>query len=114
MITFEFSVKIYKILTKVENQFLRDEFLEKAVEYARIRTDWQFMDLESKRSKNSGRTIKHDAFISSINAIFRFMKENNQDISWYDELPDYRSDSGRKEWGDLACYIHCHIGLLNR
>ena len=114
LITFEFSILIFKILTQINNEALVKDLLEKAVDYARIRTDWHFMDIESKRSKNSGRTNKHDAFIKSITTIYKFMKENEQDVSWYDELPDYRSPSGRKEWGDLACYFHCYMGVINR
>lgn len=114
MIDFNFTVRIYKEITAVDNEFLINEFHEKAIEYARIRTDWFFISIEEKRVINKNRTIKHDAFIDSINAISRYMKNNEQDNSWYDDLPDFRSQTGRKEWGDIACYTHCYLGLLSR
>lgn len=112
--TFEKSIELYNEIVKVENDFLRDEFIEKAVEYARIRTNWHFMDTDERRAENKGRTIKHDAFIDTINAILRFMKTNGANTDWYDELPDFRSKAGRKEWGDFACFIHCYLGIRLR
>ena len=114
MITFEDSMELYRKITEVENDFLRNEFIEKAIEYARIRTDWFFMDSDERRNADKGRTIKHDAFIDSINAISRFMVKNGSDNSWYYDLPDFRSPGGRKDWGDLACYVHCYLGFRLR
>ncbi len=112
--TFEQSIQLYKQIEKVSNDFLKKEFIEKAIDYARIRTDWYFMDTDSRSKDDKSRRIKHDSFIDSINAISRFMAKNEDDNSWYNELPDYRSPAGRKEWGDFACYIHCYIGIRLR
>ncbi len=114
MITFDFSIRIFKILMQIDDEALKTNFIEKAVDYARIRTDWYFMDIDSKRDKDNGRTKKHNALIESIKSIYNYMKSNDMNVNWYEELPDYRSPSGRKEWGDFACYIHCYIGILQR
>lgn len=79
-------------------------FLEGAAEYARTRTAWSFMDRAARAEDDRGRSIKHDAFMSTLGAVCR-----NLSIEGIDEImPD------RKAKGDFACYIALFLALEQR
>lgn len=44
-------------------------FLKSAVEYATIRADWATMNQAARNERDKSRRMKHDAFISMLNAI---------------------------------------------
>jgi hypothetical protein len=114
MITYKISIEIFNSVSKITDESFISNFLNTAIDYARVRTDWYFMSIEEKREINTPRRIKHDAFISSFKAILNYLKENNIEVNWLEELPDYRSPSRRKAWGDLACFVHSHLGINSR
>lgn len=85
------------------NSFYHD-FLQKACNYARIRTEWAFMDQNTRNSEDAGRTNVHNGFIDSLNIICRCFGIQNVD----DILPN------RKYVGDFACYIALFLALEQR
>lgn len=79
-------------------------FLKSAVSYAEMRTAWTFMEQSERKENDRSRSIKHDAYMSSLGAICR-----NLGIEGIDEImPD------RKTKGDFACYIALFLGLEQR
>jgi len=88
---------------------LKDSFLQAAVRYARLRVDWYLSDEDDRRQSDEERSRAHDAFIDNCNALSRLMSGMGLDINWRDRL-----GSDRRVIGDLACYIHLHLGLLAR
>jgi hypothetical protein len=80
-----------------------------AVDYARIRAQWQLSSLEERVAMNAGRTASHDAFIEACDVMGRSMGNENEDASWRNEL-----GYDRKEIGDFACYINLILGLAAR
>ena len=88
-------------------KFKRD-FLNAAIVYARVRTDWQLADLERRQEMDARRTQAHNAFIDACNILSRQMAKQGLDISWHAAL------GSRKEIGDFACYIHSLLGLAAR
>lgn len=81
----------------------------KAVEYARIRAEWQISPLEERVAMNANRTASHDAFIEACDAMGRSMDKEKEDSSWREDL-----GHDRKEIGDFACYINLILGLAAR
>ncbi len=78
-----------------------ETFLKDAVGYAENRTAWSFMDDEERAGDDKSRSIKHDAYISMLDAVCRNLGIDGI----YEILPD------RKTIGDFACYIALFIGL---
>lgn len=84
--------------------YLFKKFLENAVDYAKIRTSWAFMDRAARTENDKSRSILHDSFISILGAICRNLGiEGINDI-----MPD------RKTKGDFACYIAMFLALEQR
>ncbi len=80
-----------------------------AVDYARIRSEWQLSTLEERVAMNAKRTALHDAFIEACDVMGRRMASETEDASWREDL-----GNDRKEIGDLACYINLILGLAAR
>ena len=79
-------------------------FLKSAVNYAETRTAWTFMEQAERIESDRSRSIKHDAYMSSLGGICR-----NLGIEGIEEImPD------RKAKGDFACYISLFLGLEQR
>lgn len=79
-------------------------FLKSALDYAATRAAWATMDQAVRIEDDKPRRMKHDAFISMLNAISR-----NLGIEEIEEvMPD------RKTKGDFACYIALFLALEQR
>ena len=79
-------------------------FLKSAADYAATRSSWATMEQADRNEDDKPRRMKHDAFISMLNAISR-----NLCIDGIDEImPD------RKTKGDFACYIALFLALEQR
>jgi hypothetical protein len=87
----------------------RMELFHKAVEYARIRVEWQLSPPEERLKMEERRRLVHNEFIETCEAMSRNMQEEGEDVSWKTEL-----GKDRKEIGDFACYIHLILGLVAR
>ena len=79
-------------------------FLKSAVEYATTRAAWATMDQTARNEDDKPRRLKHDAFISMLNAVSR-----NLGIEEIEEIMP-----NRKTKGDFACYIALFLGLEQR
>ena len=105
--------RIYESLTKEKRDpdftALLEQFLKDAVQYAHIRAEWYFKSRKKKIHADQARTAAHNSFISSCNILARYMKNNNLESTWREEIGE-----DRKVIGDFACYLHCLLGLRSR
>lgn len=106
---YEIAKLILKQLVTTKLEDLKNDLIQKAVRYARIRTDYQLTPSESRNEIGALRTIAHNAFIDSCNILSRNMADNGEDITWRKTLGD-----DRKVIGDFACYLHCILGIHAR
>lgn len=111
MLKYEDATELYHTLqTKSKDCAIEDfdefyeDFLKLAVSYAKVRSDWSFLTLSEQNDNDAGRTIQHEAFMSALGAVCRFL--NVKDIDML--LPD------RKTKGDFACYIALFLALEQR
>ena len=110
MVDYSTAEKLYleikEVAAKQDEEFqdFYNKYLKNAVEYANTRSKWFFMDNQSRNAEDAGRTALHNAFISSLNAVCRFLQIPNIDTI----LPD------RKAIGDFACYIALFLALDQR
>ena len=88
---------------------LKDDLLQYAVRYARIRVDWYFLDIDARRETDENRSRAHNAFIDACNILSRNMGKKGLDIEWRAKL-----GNDRKVIGDFACYVHAYIGVMAR
>ena len=79
-------------------------FLKSAVDYATTRAAWATMDQAARNEDDKPRHLKHDAFISMLNAISRNLGVDEIEVV----MPD------RKTKGDFACYIALFLALEQR
>jgi len=107
--TLELAKNLFDEINKTSLHFLRDDLLNYAVDYSRIRVDWYLTSNEDKNELEDLRTVKHNAFIDSCNILSREMIKAGESASWRQEL-----GNNRKEIGDFACYIHCLLGIFSR
>lgn len=90
-------------------------FLKAAVRYAELRARWALVEPgEDKLDIDRDRTLAHNAFIDSTNAMSRFMASQGLDVSWRKRLGDQATTDGRKSIGDFACFVHCLLSLSAR
>jgi len=87
----------------------RMELFRKAAEYAQIRVEWQLSSPEGRLRMDEKRTLVHNEFIETCEAMSRNMQEEGENVAWKTEL-----GKDRKEIGDFACYIHLILGLVAR
>ena len=86
-----------------------DDFLKKAAEYTMIRNEWEHMSREEKIDEDSGRTLKHNSFITSVNILSRIAEQEGIDNTWRKDLGEER-----KRIGDFACFVTYITGISNR
>lgn len=111
MLQYETAQKLYAELKEKAAQSPKSEFqdffklfLKSAAEYAATRTSWATMDQAARNEDDKPRRMRHDAFISMLNAISRNLgMENIEEI-----MPD------RKAKGDFACYVALFLALEQR
>ena len=58
---------------------------------------------------DKGRTIKHNAFIDSLNILTRLLNSDGISTPWREQLGD-----DRKRIGDFACFVAYIVGISNR
>jgi len=107
--TLETAKGFFDQVNKTSLHSLKNDLINYAVEYSRIRVDWYITPDENKNEIENLRTAKHNAFIDSCNILSREMIKAGEDASWRQEL-----GNNRKEIGDFACYIHCLLGISSR
>jgi len=80
-----------------------------AVNYATIRAEWEFLNVEDCMDQDSGRTATHNRFIDCCNIFVREQSKIGEDNSWFSTI-----NQDRKRIGDWACFVTCFIGIENR
>ncbi len=109
MLTYDKAKYCYEIIRVSKHASLRVELFRKAIEYARIRAEWQILARGQRVDLDQRRTLAHDAFIDACNILSRNMLKDGEDNSWRADLGD-----GRKVIGDFACYVLCFLGIEAR
>jgi len=66
---YEIAENILKQIVTTKLDDLRNDLIQKAVRYARIRTDYQLAPSESRNEIGALRTIAHNSFIDSCNIL---------------------------------------------
>lgn len=101
--------KIYQSIRATTLTSLADDVLLAAVRYARIRTDWMLADPGRRAEIDAERTRAHNAFIDSCNILSRNMYKLGENNAWREQI-----GSDRKTIGDVACHLHCLLGIMAR
>lgn len=94
--------------TSASNELLRD-LIDAAVRYARIRVDWSLKNREDRPDLEVARTSAHNVLIDACNAASRAMMRAGENNDWRASL-----GSDRRAIGDMACHLHCLLGLSAR
>ena len=105
--------KLLKISREDRDDHL--EFLEtmkaSAVQYAKMRAQWEFMNLDEKTDSDPVRTRLHDTFIRDLKIFLRHLARFNARA---EKLLGEVESQDRKTTGDIACYITYTIAVSNR
>lgn len=106
---YEIAEKILKQIETTKIEELKNDFIQRAIKYARIRADWMLTSTEERVEMEELRTRSHNAFIDSCNILSRNMANNGEDVTWRKMLGDDRTVIG-----DFACFLHCILGIQAR
>ena len=101
-----------RILTRVAASRCVDpgkDLLEAAVRYARLRADWELASVDVRKEMDRKRTLSHNVLVDAFNILSRAMTKAGEDNSWREAL-----GSERGFVGDVACHMHCMLGLRAR
>ena len=82
------------------------ELVEAAVRYARLRVDWALTLPEARAEIDLRRRSAHNVLIDAFNILSRSMAKRGEDNSWRALLGDER-----RFIGDVACQMHCLLGI---
>jgi hypothetical protein len=106
---FKMAAAIMQQIRATKLTDLRDDLIELAVRYARMRVDYHLANAQQQSILEPDRTACHNAFISSCDILARNMAQHREDVSWRDQL-----GQDRKVIGDFACWLHALIGIEAR
>ena len=130
-LTIDEMIKAEQCITNFVRKNSNDEDLEElywdfiisCLKYAQIRQSWALLTTQEKENADPARTAVHDALISSMRPLFRYMiyitdnavdKDQLQKIWQMVSLETNRREVVRKRIGDFACYLAFIIGLNMR
>lgn len=116
IITMEEALQIYTDIfsgvkeCKIEDkdQFVKN-FITKACKYANARMLWEDYSTEERMANDADRSIKHNAFIDSVNILARVLNSDGIETPWREQLGNQR-----KRIGDFACFVSYIVGINNR
>ena len=103
------AMAIYRQVNTTKLQDLKDDLIAAAIRYAALRVRSQQPAAADDLQIDADRTRAHNVFIDACNILARNMAKIGEDADWRQTLGD-----DRKTIGDLACYIHCFLGLAAR
>ncbi len=111
LIPLEYSVAtaIYQQSKRSKLADLQNDLIAAAIRYAELRVRSQRPDAADNSHIDADRTRAHNAFIDACNIQARNMAKIGEDAGWRQTLGE-----DRKTIGDLACYLHCFLGLAAR
>ncbi|MFT8322389.1 MAG: hypothetical protein ABF649_15965 [Bacillus sp. (in: firmicutes)] len=87
-----------------------EEMMNNAIIYANTRAKWSIQNFTERREVDERRTRQHNDFMFSLKLIASYMKEQNWNADWFNQLGTIEND--RKCFGDFACYL-VYINSLN-
>ena len=105
----EKTTKLAYEIGKSKRSEERLNLFRKAVEYSRMRVDWQLSAPEEQVHMGEKRRTIHNEFIEACDSMSKNMQQEGEDASWRADLGD-----DRKEIGDFACYVNLILGLVAR
>ena len=106
---YDASVEIWRRIRETTLSDLREDLVNLAVRYARMRADYGLAGAERRGDLEIDRTACHNALIASCDILARNMAKHGEDAGWREQLGD-----DRKIVGDFACYLHAILGVLAR
>ncbi|MDD3875235.1 MAG: hypothetical protein PHT69_01295 [Bacteroidales bacterium] len=109
MLTFQKAEAFYSVIQSSKLTDLKNGLIQKAIRYAHIRAEWQFLSDKEKSAQDLDRTAAHNVFIDACNIMSRNMMKIGEDITWRTALTN-----DRKIIGDFACYIHTFVSINNK
>ena len=101
--------EIYEQFQKSRYQPLVKPLIKNAINYSRLRVEWLLMDMDSRIEMDDERSLAHNSFISSCNALARNMKVGDEDAAWRIKI-----GSDRKDIGDFAVLLVAVMGIKAR
>lgn len=106
---YESAVDVWQVIRTSSHSNLRQDLVDLAVRYARIRVDYLLADTERQRDLGADRSACHNALIASCDILARNMAQRGEDAAWRQRL-----GNDRKAIGDFACLLHAILGLAAR
>ena len=88
---------------------LLQDLIDAAVRYARLRVDWSLRRPDDRLELEAARTSAHNVLIDACNILSRAMQRAGEDNEWRASL-----GTDRRVIGDMACHLHCELGLAAR
>lgn len=116
--SFDEAIEIYNDLSKgidINDEIsidLYSSLIESAVKYVEIRNRWLYLSKEEKEAIDSTRTSLHNAYMSTLAPLSRYMKKVGKDVSWHEKL--ISGNESRKRLGDFAGYLLCINSIVAR
>ncbi|MCD5189590.1 hypothetical protein IV460_00775 [Enterococcus casseliflavus] len=118
-------VSILESANSIDEEFLEiwQDLIESAIDYTKIRAEWNFYSKDKKMEVDSMRTNKHDNVIITFLMLERFMIQKKWSIEWTKQLflQDIISNrtkkdvvESRKRIGDFANYLAFIYALNGR
>lgn len=110
-ITFEECIKLHQeILDSIDGDEdaveMYNYLIEKATDYAVIRSNWTTKDRDWKLNEDPRRTATHDVLINNLNMLARYLKSLGKTTNWRESLGQVEEDPiNRKRIGDFGCYL---------
>ena len=115
-LSFADAVKIYDAInsySKFHDADFDELFMEAIVaanQYANIRANWSIASPAEKRAVDQKRTEHHNAFMSALQILTRYMEQQGWNTDLVNSLGTPQAN--RKRFGDFACYLVC-INAIN-
>ncbi len=85
---------------------LLDDLLQAAIRYARVRVNWAMLERSARPDIEAARTASHEVLIDVCNILSRAMHRAGENNKWRASL-----GTDRQFIGDVACHIHCLLGI---
>ena len=106
---YETATDIWREIRSSTLADLRQDLVDLAVRYARIRVDYSLADAEGRGRLDADRIACHNALIAACDILARNMAQRGEDAGWRQRL-----GHERKQIGDFACLLHAMLGLAAR
>lgn len=118
MMSYEEAKEIFDLLIK-ESDFadeteveLWEDLRNAAIAYVDIRSLWIVLTKEQRGEKDSGRTSRHNVFMSALKIYGRYLSDKGKNTGWIDLL--FRDNADRKYVGDFSGYFLLFSSLRSR